>query len=69
LALFWHKFGIRGVVYFYGELRTVDSGRLRAGIAAVEVALYHLIDNGSEEALLLLETTLVLDQKLVEVMN
>jgi hypothetical protein len=49
--------------------RTADEGEATARIAAVEVALDHLLDNGPEEAVLLLEAALVLRQEPVEVMK
>jgi len=50
-------------------VRTADAGESAAGVAAVQIALHHLLDNGPEEAALLLETSLVLRQEPVEVMK
>ena len=50
-------------------VRTADAGEPAAGIAAVEVALDQLLDNGTEEAVLSLETVLILSQETIEVMK
>ena len=50
-------------------VRTADSGKPAAGVAAVEIALDDVLDDGPEEAVLLLETPLVLRQEPVEVME
>jgi hypothetical protein len=50
-------------------LGTADAGKPAARIAAVQVALDHLLDNGPEETVLLLEAALIFYQELVEVME
>jgi len=45
---------------FRMAVRTADAGKPAAGIAAVQVALDHLLDDGPEEALILLKVALVL---------
>jgi hypothetical protein len=46
-------------------VRTADAGEPAARVAAVEVALDHLLDNGPEEAILLLKTSLILREEAV----
>jgi len=48
---------------------TADAGESATGIAAVQVALDHLLDSGPEEAVLLLKTSLVFRQEPIEVMK
>jgi len=48
---------------------TADPGESAARIAAIEVALDHLLDDGTEEAVLLLETGLIFLKELVKVME
>jgi hypothetical protein len=48
---------------------TADAGKPAAGVAAVEVALDHILDYGPEEAILLLEAALIVCQETVEVMK
>jgi hypothetical protein len=50
-------------------VRTADAGKAAARIAAVEVALDDLLDDRTEEAVLLLETSLILGQEPVEMME
>jgi hypothetical protein len=50
-------------------VRTADAGKSTARVAAVEVAFDDLLDDGSEEAVLFLETALILRQEPVEVMK
>jgi len=50
-------------------VRTPDAGKPAARVAAVEVALDHILDDGSEEAVLSLETGLIFGQELVKVME
>jgi hypothetical protein len=50
-------------------VRTADAGEPAARVAAVEVALDHLLDNGPEEPVLLLEGIFILDQEPFEVMK
>jgi hypothetical protein len=45
------------------KVRTAKPGKPAAGIASVKVALNHLLDNGPEEAILLLEASFVLGQE------
>ena len=48
---------------------TADAGKPAARMAAVEVALDDLLDDGPEEAVLLLEAALIFCQEPVEVMK
>jgi hypothetical protein len=48
---------------------TADAGKPATRIAATEVAGDHFLDDGAEEAVLLLETTLVFDQEPLEIMK
>ena len=48
---------------------TADAGKAAARIAAVQVALNHLLDDRPEEAVVLLKTTLVLHHEPVKVME
>jgi len=50
-------------------VRTADAGKPAARVAAVEVTLNHLLDNGAEEPVLFLEAALVLRQEPVEIMK
>jgi len=50
-------------------VRTGDAGKATARVAAVEAALDHLLDYGSEERVLLLEAAFILHLKPVEVME
>lgn len=50
-------------------VRTPDAGKPTAWIAAVEIALDHLLDNGPEEAVLLLKAALIFGQEPVEVVE
>jgi len=54
---------------FRMAIGTADAGKPAAGIAAVQVALDHLLDDRAEEAVLLLNSSLVLRQEPVEVMK
>lgn len=47
-------------------VRASDAGKSAAVIAAVQIALDNFLDNGSEEAVLLLETALIFSQKAIE---
>ncbi|MGB7297106.1 MAG: hypothetical protein WBC70_16090 [Candidatus Aminicenantales bacterium] len=49
--------------------RTADAGKTAAGVAAVKVALDHLLDDRPEETVLLLETGLIFLKELVKVME
>jgi hypothetical protein len=49
--------------------RTADAGKPAARIAAIQITLDHLLDDGSEEAVLSLETGLIFGQELVKVME
>jgi hypothetical protein len=51
------------------EAPTLHEGESAAGIAEVEVALDHLLDNGPEEAVVLLKTSLVLKKANVVLLN
>jgi hypothetical protein len=46
-----------------------DAGKPATGIPAVEIALDHILNNGPEEAMLLLETSLVFRQEMVKIMG
>jgi len=48
---------------------TTDAGKPTARVAAVQIALHNLLDDRPEEAILLLETALILRQESVEVMK
>jgi len=48
---------------------TADAGEPAARVAAVKIALYDFLDNRPEEPILLLETTLILRQEAIEVME
>ena len=54
---------------FRTTVRTANPGKPAAGVAAVEEALDHLLDDGAEEAVLLLEALLILGQESFEVME
>jgi hypothetical protein len=49
--------------------RMLHDGEPAARIAAVKVALDHLLDNGPKEAVLLLEAALIFSHEPVEVMK
>jgi hypothetical protein len=51
------------------EAATRAAGKTAAEIAAVEIALDHILDDGPEEAVRLLEPALILGQEPVEVMK
>ena len=48
---------------------TADAGKSTARVAAVDVALDHLLDDRPEETVLLLKMALILRQESVEVMK
>ena len=50
-------------------VRTPDACKPAARITAVQIALDHLLDDGSEEAVLSLETALILGQEALKVME
>jgi len=50
-------------------VRTPDAGKPAVRVAAVEVALDHILDEGPEKAVLFLEAGLILGQELVKVME
>jgi len=50
-------------------VRAADPGEARARVAAVEIALDHLLDDRSEKTVLPLETTLILSQEPIEMME
>ena len=52
-----------------GAVRTPDAGEPAAGIAAVKILLDHLLDDRPEKTVLPLETTLMLNQEPVEMME
>jgi len=54
---------------FCEAVRATDAGKAAARIAAVEIALDHLLDDRPEKTVLPLETTLILSQKPVEMME
>ena len=47
----------------------MDAGKPAAGVAAVEIALDHLLDDGPEEAVLFLVTLLILGQEPVKIVK
>jgi hypothetical protein len=54
---------------FLATDRTPDAGKHAARVAAVEVALNHILDDRPKEAVLLLETSIILGQEPVEMME
>jgi len=54
---------------FFTAVRTPDAGKPAAGVAAVQIALNDLFDDGTEEAVLLLKAALVLREKAVEIVE
>ncbi len=54
---------------FSPTVGTADAGKPAARIAAVQVALHNLLDNGTEEAVLFLEAMLIFCEEAVEVMK
>jgi hypothetical protein len=54
---------------FFPARRTANAGKPAARITAVEVALDDFLDDGPEEAILLLETALIFGQELLKVME
>jgi hypothetical protein len=54
---------------FLTTVRTPDAGKHAARVAAVEVALNHILDDRPKEAVLLLETSIILGQEPVEMME
>jgi len=54
---------------FLPTVGTADAGKSATGVTAVEIALDHLLDDGPEETVLLLETSLILGQELVKIME
>jgi len=54
---------------FFTAVRTPDAGKPAAGVAAVQIALNDLFDDGTEEAVLLLEAALLLREKAVEIVE
>jgi len=54
---------------FFATVRTADAGKPAAGIAAIEVALDHVLDDWPKEAVFLFEATFILRQEPVEVME
>jgi hypothetical protein len=52
-----------------GAVGTPDAGEPAAGIAAIKILLDHLLDDRPEETVLPLETTLILRQEPVEMME
>ena len=48
---------------------TADAGKSAKGVTAVQVALDDLLDDRPEEAVLLLEAALVLDEESVEIVK
>ena len=53
----------------FATVRTADAGEPAAGIAAVKILLDHLLDDRPEKAILPFETTLILRQEPVEMME
>jgi len=53
----------------FPTLGTPDAGKPAHRIAAVKVFLYHFLDDGTEEPVLLLEAALIFSQELVKVME
>ena len=54
---------------FFTAVRTPDAGKPAAGVAAVQIALNDLFDDGTEEAVLLLKAALILREKAVEIVE
>ena len=54
---------------FRMAVRTADAGEPAARVTASEVELHDFLDNGPEEAVLLLEAALILGQELVKIME
>jgi hypothetical protein len=54
---------------FLGAVGTPDSSEPAAGIAAVEILFHYLPDDRPEKSIIPLETTLILRQKPVEMME
>jgi len=54
---------------FRMAVRTADAGEPTAGIATVQITLDDFFDDGPEETVLFLETSLVLRQEPVEIMK
>jgi hypothetical protein len=54
---------------FLSAVRAPDTGKSAPGIAAVQIALNDFLDDGAEKAVLLLETTLILSHKAIEMME
>ena len=48
---------------------TADAGKPAAGIAAIEVALHHLLDDGPKEAVFFLKAALMLGKETVEIVK
>ena len=52
-----------------GTVRTTDAGKPAARVAALEVALDHLLDDRSKKAVLFLETALIVRQEAVKIVK
>jgi len=50
-------------------VRAADAGKAAARVAAIQVALDNLFDDGPEEAVLLLEAALILRKEPVKIME
>jgi len=50
-------------------VQTADAGEPTARVATIQIAFDHLLDDGTEESVLFLETALIFDQELVKVME
>jgi len=48
---------------------TPDAGKSASGVAAVKIALHHLLDDGPEVTVLLLEAALILGQERVKIIE
>jgi len=54
---------------FFPTVGTADAGEPATGVAAIEVAVYHLLDNRPQVAVLSLEAVLILREEPVKVME
>jgi len=79
LALVWDMSGHPGdelqiihplhLFRLFPTVGTTDTGKPALGVAPIEVALDDFLDDGTDEALLFVETALIFGQELVKVME
>jgi len=50
-------------------VRAADAGKAAARVAAIQVAFHHILDDRSEEAVLLLEAVFILRKEPVKIME